>query len=214
MRAINLSRWIQSSAAILALAAQISRADSIPSDSKTNALVIQAELRQETGLGQSLAERAYITFGKEKFALLVPSGFRGHISEANRMTLVTANFDRLFALRVVEPLASEDQPLRPEGLRQRVLEAHPGARILAELSRVADGRVGPAFDVEWIEGGKVPRRARVAFIPSHDSLLEFSMVCSPEVFDTGCQALNTIFTTFRASDGKGELHISPLSDKL
>ena len=214
MQAIKLLKLLERYLLMVALVGQAAQARETSDNSSTNQPVFLAELREESGIGQSVANRAYVTAGVERFSLLVPPGFRGRASDPSRMTLVTTNFDRVFCMRSAGPIPLDGQPLDPETCRRSIITAHPGAKILQEFSRTADGRSGPVFDAEWTESGGVGRRARIAFIPSRRSILEFSMLCSPDVFERGCQALNTIFATFRASDEKGELHISPLSDKL
>jgi hypothetical protein len=211
MRAINSLALLMSGLAAVTLTTANAKAEDA---SSTNFLALRAELRQEPGPGQVPAERAYLTAGTERFSFLLPAGFRGRAGDAACLTLVTTNHDRVFTFRILQPGTAEAQPVTLEVGRGMVFRGHPGAKIAQEFSRVVDGRTGPAFDAEWIEPGGVARKARVAFIPARNSLLEFAMVCSPEKFPNGCQAMNTIFATFRASDEKGELHISPLSDRL
>jgi hypothetical protein len=211
MRAINLSNTL---AVLLLAAALLSAPATVRADQATNLFALKAELRQEAGLGQRIAERAYLTAGAERFSLLVPSGFLARVGDSAELMLVTTNVDRVFTLRIVGRTVSTTQELNPETYRNLIRTAHPEVNFAQEFARAADGRKGLAFDARWSERGNVPRTGRIVFIPSRESILEFAMVCSPEEFASGCQALNTILATFRASDEKGQLHISPLSDKL
>jgi hypothetical protein len=211
MQAIDLPRTLL---AAFWAAAVISGPPTATAETTTNSYPLRAELRQEAGLGQRVAERAYLTAGTERFALLVPAGFLARVGNQAELTLVTTNLDRVFSLRIVGRKASMGEEPNSEMCRNFIRGTHPDVSFGQEFTRIGDGRRGPAFDAHWTERGNVARTARVVFIPSRESLLEFAMVCSPEQFTSGCQALNTILATFRASDDKGELHISPLSDKL
>lgn len=210
MPAINQATLVRA-LLVVSLAAGLGAAKA---QSFTNVPVLAAELRSEAGPGQLKAERAYLSAGAEKFSLLVPTGFLARSGDPSRLMLITTNLDRVFTLRLVQRAGTGGPAETTEGCRSLILSAHPYAKITQEFSRVGDGRRGPAFDANWIEPGGVGRSARIIFVPSRENVLEFAMVCSPEKFTAGCQALNTILATFRASDENGHLHISPLSDRL
>jgi hypothetical protein len=187
------------------------RADSPTAESPTNAAPATVEMRQELGAGQSVSERAYLNMGLERFALLVPHGFRGRATAAVPLMLITTNSGCVFTLRSLGPL--EDNQLDPERARARVLTTYDNGQIVQEFSRAVNGRTAFLFDVSRLEQG-VPRKVRIAYLPSRQQLLQLCMSCNQDDFARGCQALNTIFATFRIGDEKGELRVSPLSDRL
>ncbi len=180
----------------------------------TNTPAILALVRHEEGPGLLPADRVYVTAGTNKFAFLVPAGFKMEPWNDGRVALVNRDYSCQMTFQLAGPLPAEGNELDPEVYSRRVLAEHPGGVITRTFSAIADSRRGPAYEAECLGPARTLRRAQVAFIPSQNAVLEFSLVCGPDQFEAARHQLNTVMLTFRASDANGELHISPLSDKL
>jgi hypothetical protein len=181
--------------------------------SQTNALLLAAELRHEEGPGLLPADRAYIVAGTNKYSLLIPAGLKLETWNEGAVALVSRDYNCqiTFRLRLLPPEGTE---LSVDLCRARLLEEFPAARIIKSFSAFADSRQGTAFEVELPGPAGSWRHGQIAFIPSRAAVLEFSLSCVPEKFESSRQQLSTVMLTFRASDEKGQLHVSPLSDKL
>jgi len=181
---------------------------------ETNAPALAAEVRHEEGPGLLPADRAYVMAGTNKFAFLVPAGLKLETWNEHLVALVTRDYSSQITMRLAGPLPPEGSDLNPDDYSARLLEEHPGAKIIKTFSAFADSRRGPAYEVEFPGPAGSSRRAEIAFIPSRSAVLEFSLICNPEKFEAARQQLSTVMLTFRGSDASGQLHISPLSDKL
>jgi hypothetical protein len=177
-----------------------------------SAPTMTAEVRQESGPRQLPAQRAYLAVGTNRFAFLVPDGFRADFSQPQRLQLLSADYTSLLSVRISDVVAVGEPD--PNVCRQMLLARHPGAKILEQFSRIVAGRRGPAFDLEWSAPGGLVRSERIEFIPSNAGVFEICVVSSPERFAAGQQALNTVLLTFQASDAKGQLKVVPLPDRI
>lgn len=180
---------------------------------QTNLPVMAAELRHEEGPGQLPADRAYVVAGTNKFAFLIPAGFKLETLNDRLVALATRDYSCQITFRLAGPLPSEGE-LDTNTYSATLIEEHPGAKVINSFAAFADSRSGPAFEVELPGAVGSWRRAEFAFIPSRAGVLEFGLICSPEKFERGRQQLSTVMLTFRASDAQGQLHIAPLSDRL
>jgi hypothetical protein len=181
---------------------------------ETNATAVAAEIRHEEGPGLLPADRAYVMAGTNKFAFLVPAGLKLETWSERVVALVSRDYSSQIAFRLVGPLPADGSELNTDTYSSKLLGEHPGARIVTSFSAFADSHRGPAYEVELPGLAGSWRRGEIAFIPSQAAVLEFSLICTPENFEAARQQLNTVMLTFRASDAHGQLHISPLSDKL
>ena len=159
------------------------------------------------------ADFAYVTFATNKFGFVMPDGFRLETQDAQKVTLVSADFNCLLTFRVLEPLAPGDAELDPAPYRDLVLNRHPGGKILEEFSLAAAGRRGPVFDLRWNATGAVPRRERVLFIPSAAGVLEFGLVSSLDKFEAGRLGFSSLLSSFRAAGADGRLVMPMLSNR-
>lgn len=184
--------------------------------SATNAYIDgpSAEQRHEEGPGLLPADRAYIKAGTNKFAFLIPPGLKLETWSDGRVALVSRDYSRQITFRIAGPAQLEGVETGSDSWFERVIVEHPKANLLKAFSALADSRRGPAYEIAFVEPVGSVRRGLVAFIPSRVAMLEFSLVCSPEDFEAARQQFNTVMLTFRSSDPNGELHVSPLSDKL
>ena len=175
---------------------------------------ISASMRHEEGPGLLPTDRVYATAGTNKFSFLVPLGYKMETWSDGRVALVNKDYSRQITFRIASPLPMNGGELDNEIFSGRVLAEHPGAKILKVTSGMADSRRGPAIEIQCTGTGGAPRRAQIAYIPSWSWVLEFSLICSPDKYEEARHQFNTVMLTFRASDPKGDLHISPISDKL
>lgn len=156
--------------------------------------------------------RIYVSAGTNRFALLVPPGFRMNDTTTERVSLVDPDFSCFLSFRIAGPVPSDSTELDTDAYRQRVLMEHPGAIIKQTLSVVAGGRRGVGFDVQWAGAG-VSRTERVVYVPTETWVVQFSLLANTTKFAGGIVGFNSLLLTFRASEG-GKLEIARLSDKL
>jgi hypothetical protein len=158
--------------------------------------------------------RACVTAGTNKFAFLVPGGFRldANHSTPEVISLVSKNYNGWLTLRIAGPMPEGGKELESGPCRELLLSRHPGAKILNEFSLTAAGRSGLAFDLQWEMTGGMMQSMRVAFIPSEVGVLEFSLAASQRAFSKYQGSFNTMLISFRASVN-GKLEAPPLSDK-
>jgi hypothetical protein len=213
MRAIRLILLAGLSLAAISDTLHAGQGAEFGSGADTNALALSAETRHEEGPGLLPADRAYVRAGTNKFAFLVPTGLKLETWSDGRVALVSRDYSRKITFRIVGPPEPAGIEAGSESWFRRVTAQYPQAKIIKAFSAFADSCRGPAYEIAFVESASL-RRGQVAFIPCRVAVLEFSLVCSPEDFEAARQQLNTILLTFRSSDPNGELHISPLSDKL
>jgi len=181
---------------------------------RTNWPSFAAEVRHEEGPGVFPTERAYVMIGTNRCAFVVPAGLHLSVPVQNDVTLLSADFDSILTVRVVDRPGVDPGDPTPTALRGSLLYEHPGAAILDTFSLVAEGRRGPALDAGWSDPGGISRRVRVTWIPAPGGLLEFCVVCPAKDFAECQRRLSTVLLTFRSADASGKLHLPVLSDKL
>jgi hypothetical protein len=174
----------------------------------------RAEIRHEGGPGLMPADRAYITAGTNKFAFLIPAGFRVQTTDSQQVTLVSHDYNCLLTWRLLGPVPPETSELEPAPYRALLLSRHPGGKIVEEFTLPALGRQGPAFDFRWNAAGARANRELVVFVPALAGVMEFSLLSSPEKFDTARSEFDLLRLSFRASDANGKLVVPIISDKL
>ncbi len=217
MRAIKLIILFAATLASLPLQAQPAspgNADGAPANLATNRPLYVTQVKHVEGPNLMPADYAYVTFGTNKFGFVMPAGFRLETKDAQKVTLVSADYSCLLTFQVLEPLSPGVTELDPAPYRSLVLDRRRGGKILEEFSLAAVGQRGPAFDLRWNAPGPVLRCERVLFIPSNAGVLEFGLVSSLEKFEMGRQAFNFLSRTFRATGVDGRLVMPVLSDRL
>lgn len=180
----------------------------------TNRYALSAETRHEEGPGLLPADRAYLRSGTNQFSFLIPAGWKLETWGDGRAAVVTRDYACRIVFGLARPPVRAGEELNPDACAQWVLAEYPQASILKQVPAMADSRAGPAYEVQLPRSIGTASRGEIAFIPSRAAILEFSLVCIPERFEAARRQLHTLLLTFRASDARGELHISPLSDRL
>jgi len=186
-------------------------------NSGTNAPAVTAELRQEIVPGFTSVTRVYVSAGTNKFAFRAPRSFRVDASNPKKISLTSTNDITFITVRSLPSLPKKTDAEKKKSLREicreLLLAEHPGAKILTEFTREADGHSGPAFDLQWPNAAGALQSARVAYIPVPAGILEFQLSTKPDHFRAATYKLNNVLLSFRASkDGKVEM--MPLSNKL
>lgn len=180
----------------------------------TNPPPLRVEVRHEGGPGLSAADRAYVTAGTNKFAFLMPPGYRPEASDPDKLTLFSTDHNCLLIWRNLGHVLSGSSELDPAQCRELLSRRQPAVKILEEFSLGALGRLGPAFDLRWNATGGGPRRERIVFIPAQAGVMEFSLVSSLEKFEAARPDFDYLLVSFRASDANGKLVVPILSDRL
>jgi len=173
---------------------------------------MDVRVKVESGPGQIPASRAYITVGTNRFAFLVPPGFKIDTSDAQRVAMVRADCGCILSIRILESLSESD--LTPADCRRKILQEHPSCTIDSEFSLGAANSAGPAFEIRWKGDGGVRRAARIAYVPLRGGVVEFALDSSPEKFGAMLSDLNCVMLTFRASDSNGKIEATPLYDRI
>src|ERR1051326_7470386 len=93
----------------------------------TNPPPISVAVKFEGGPGQIPANRAYITAGTNKFAFLLPDGFRLSQSDAQRVAMVKADGSCIINLRVIGVPPSAIKTFDGAAARALLAEEHPDA---------------------------------------------------------------------------------------
>lgn len=169
-------------------------------------------LKSEEMVALQPVQRAYVTYGTNQFAFVVPHGYRMDASNPEKIVLFNSDYSCYIAFRIAESLGYGSRDVLSSACRQLVLERYPNAKILDEFSQSAASHSGPAFDLQWTNSARITQFTRVAFIPTAAGVLEFTLVTNAGKFTEGQYFLNSVMLTFRTNEG-GKLHISPLSDK-
>ena len=174
-------------------------------------LMIDVRVKLEGGVGQIPSSRAYITVGTNRFAFLVPGGFKVDTSDPERITLVRPDSACIISLRIHEP--TSEHGLTPTECREKITKEHPACSIDGEFSLAAGDSSGPAFEIRWKAQG-IRRSARLAYVPFRAGVIEFCLDSNPEKFGAMQTFLNDIMLTFRASDPSGKIAPTPIYDRI
>jgi len=118
-----------------------------------------------------IPERGEVTLtvlrtGQHTLTFLAPAGWRSQVNAAAG-TITWTSTDDTSQLRLKINLSGSGQPtsLRPEDLRQVVLQELPAAKITEEFTCHTGSGSGPAFDLERVVDGKFFISSRVAYVP-------------------------------------------------
>ena len=174
----------------------------------------EAEVRPEGGPGLLPVNRAYLMIGTNRFAFLVPAGFRPIISEQQQVKLFTADFSSLLMVQVLEEGRPEFKPLNAETGREIVLQRFPGAQILDQSVPTVCGRAGLGYNIEWIAAGSLLQRAQIVLVETCAGVLELSLSSSIERFGVAQRGFNTLLLTLVGNDDSGVLKVAPVSSLL
>ena len=217
MRATNLIILFAAALGSLPLRAQPASPAGLasqPANLATNQPLYVTQVKHVAGPDLFPADYAYVTFGTNKFGFVMPAGYRLETQDAQKVTLVSADYSCLLSFQVLEPLPPGVTELDPAPYRSLLLNRRRDGKLLEEFSLAAASRRGPAFDLSWNAPGPVPRRERVLLIPSDAGVLEFSLVSSLEKFDAARRGFETLLRTFRTPGADGRIEMPVMSNRL
>ncbi len=198
----------------LSLLAQPAGMAGLPGNGITNRPAYKTRVAHVAGPGVLPADFGYITLGTNEFGFVMPEGFHLEAGDPQKVMLVGSDINCVITFRLLgTELAAKSEPDLAH-YRQLALSRYPGGKIVDELSLVAAGRRGPAFDLRWDAAGFSPRRERVLFIPREADVLEFSLSSSLAEFEAGRRALTSFLLTFRTPRPDGRLIMPVMSDRL
>ena len=170
-------------------------------------------IRTELPNVQPPFHRAFVTSETNKFAFLIPDGLQLHSDPLHgRINLSNVEGNRYISFTILDPTPSEGRELSADVYREVVMNSFSNAKILEENSRVAAGRSGPAFDIQWTSAGII-QHTRVVFAATAAGVLEFTANTSPEKFPALENDFNQVLGTFCLSTN-GKLEVPPVSDRL
>jgi hypothetical protein len=174
---------------------------------------MQVSVAREATANTPAFTRVYVSAGTNRFAFMVPTGFRLDASNPERIVLLAEDYSCFITFRIRSAMPADTQELNSEEYRGLILSEHPGAKMLDEFSRAAANHTGPAFDIQWKNNFGIEQTARLAFVPSPAGVLEFGLFSSPEKFSAGQPAFNHFLLGFYTNEG-GKLNLPPLSDQI
>ncbi len=154
------------------------------------------------------AFRVYGTSGTNRFAFLLPAGYRLEVVRQDRVLLISPDQVGYIAIRIVDAVVRKTIP--PDAMREKARFQFGQPEIVEEFRLHAADCAGPAIELKWLGPENFPMRGRMALVPTAIGVLEFTAATPPGSIVEAHNALNTVLTTFRAAAG-GELKISPLS---
>jgi len=161
--------------------------------------------------GQSQIHRAYFTIGTNHYAFMVPSGFQMNASDPEKIVLSDADYTCFISIRNAGRLPAEAQDSPENYFRNLATVRFPNGTISDEISEFAANHGGPGFDLQWTNSSGAAQAARIAFIPTATSVLEFSVLCTSNKFNDGQLYLKVLLASFRSDEG-GKLEINHLPD--
>ncbi len=197
----------------VAAAAQQAEVPEAAAPSLDGHLALKAEVRTDQEQGALPAQRVFVTAGTNRFAFSLPAEFHLEPGRGDLVSVASEDFHMVLTLRIA-PWSLGNHESRAAFWREKLLDQHPGAKIVDEFSLMAAGRRGPAFDASWSASGGLQRIERAAFIPVPAGTLEFSLVATTDAFAKGRSDLNFLMLTFRASDLQGKLDLPRFSNKF
>lgn len=214
MPATKLLVVVGVAASVFCSAALAGSLNESPGTGGTNTADVAAESRHEEGPGLLPVDRAYLRVGTNRFAFLIPAGVKLEPWGSSKVALVARDYGFQITVGTTTFAAPQGSELNPETCSAWVLQEQPQARILSVRSASADSRAGLSYELGLMGPSGVVLRGEIAFVPCRAGVMEFSLVCSPERFQAARTKLSTVMLTFRGSDEHGQLHVSPISDKL
>ena len=100
------------------------------------------------------------------YSFLSPLGWRSEVDAARQMiTWTSPDYTSVLRLQIRFQGSGQSNQLRPEELRQVVLQELPAARITEEFSCPSGSAPGLAFDAERRMASEVSVLSRMAFLP-------------------------------------------------
>jgi hypothetical protein len=130
-----------------------------------------------------------------EFLFLPPAGWKlGIDTNQTQLTWLAPDFASSITLKIVP--RNEGKPPAREQMRQTILEAFSGAKIVDEPACYTGSGPGQAFDLEYPGGKDFKQASRLAYLPFHDGIVEFALTTSAEKFPKRQYDLNLLLNSF------------------
>jgi hypothetical protein len=136
-----------------------------------------------------IPERGEVTLtvlhtAKHEFVFLPPAGWRTPQVDAaaGAITWTSADDTSRLQFKINISGSGRPTPLRPEELRQVVLQELPAAKITEEFTCHTGSGSGQAFDLERVVDGKFPMSSRMAYFPFSAGRIEVHLSSPTDQF--------------------------------
>lgn len=229
MKATNYPRWILAGLMGLTTASSSAAEPAAGKPATTDAPLKVAPLKvsstKESVGSIDTVTRVFVTTETNRFTFLLPKGFRLTSDEAEHaLSLAAPDAAGLIKLRISEQAGKEEASkenaarekpeLKPDKVRETLLESQPDARILKEFAASAGNLSGQGFELQWRSATGSMVSSRIAIIPFPGGMLEFSLTALTQRIRQLDWPLNQVMLSFRQAPIQGKLDIAPLSDKF
>lgn len=174
-------------------------AQSLNSAVPTEKPKIEARFFKQTTPFAGEITRGIVVAETNQFSFVVPPGFRNKFdAAAKKVSLISASYTCAITATIHESAIEGKADLKPESVRQLIMNRYKGAVIMDEFNASIESMSGPAFEVEWpAEAGKMS--ARTAFIPYPGGHFEIIVQSPTKEFRSYDQALFQLLMSIRTS---------------
>jgi hypothetical protein len=138
-----------------------------------------------------------------RFSFLPPAGWRAEVDAAKqRITWTSPDYTAVLRLQIRFQGSGQTSQLRPEELRQVVLQELPAARITEEFTCPSGSAAGLAFDAERVVQAEFPVSSRMAFLPVPGGRAELLLSSPREQFHQRQVDLTGFLNSFQVDTDK------------
>ena len=188
-----------------------------PTEGETPAKVVPLKVssRQEKIGEIDTITRVFVTTETNQFTFILPKTFRLTTDNAEQsLSMTSPDASGLIKLRVSEKVGREKPELKPDKVREALLERQPEAKVVREFGASAGNLSGPGFELQWRTTDGALLSSSIAVIPFPGGTIEFSQTALTQRIRQLDQALNQMLLSFRQAPIDVKLDFAPLSDKL
>lgn len=159
--------------------------------------------------------RFFVTTETNQFTFILPKTFRLTTDNAEQsLSMTSSDASGLIEVRISEHGGKDKPELKPDKVREALLEDQPDAKVVQEFGASAGNLSGLGFELQWRPAGGAMISSRIAVIPFPGGTIEFSQKALSQRLRQLDPALNQVLLSFRQAPINGTLDFAPLSDKL
>lgn len=159
--------------------------------------------------------RVFVATETNQFTFVLPKTFRlASDSTEQSLSMTSSDASGLIEVRISESIDKDKPELKPDKVREVLLEGQPDAKVVQEFGASAGNLSGFGFELQWRPAGGAMLSSRIAVIPFPGGTLEFSQKALSQRIRQLDPALNQVLLSFRQAPIHGKLDFAPLSDKL
>ncbi len=155
-------------------------------------------------------QRAFFSAGTNRFAFIVPEGFKLDASFPNKIILTSPDYTCFISVQLIDPTVNEAACLVAMASRNQAMEEFPGSTISNEFELRAANHGGPAYELNWKSSNGSTQRACVGFVPSRAGVLKFNLLSNLEKYPQSQMHFRCLLRSFQSNEG-GSLEILPVS---